>query len=65
MLDQAERLAPRDPLVWQYRANVAYLKGDRAAAIAALQHGLDLDPGNALFQTNLRRLQADGAAPVH
>ena len=65
MLDQAERLAPRDPLVWQYRANVAYLKGDRAAAIAALQHGLALDPGNALFQTNLRRLQADGAAPVH
>src|SRR5262249_2638523 len=65
MLDEAGRLAPRDPLVWQYRANVAYLKGDRAAAIAALEHGLELDPGNALFQTNLRRLQADGAAPAH
>ena len=65
MLDEAERLAPRDPLVWQYRANVAYLKGDRAAAIAALEHGLELDPGNALFQTNLRRLQAGDAAAGH
>src|SRR5262249_10964730 len=56
MLDEAGRLAPRDALVWQYRANVAYLKGDRAGAIAALEHGLELDPGNALFQTNLHRL---------
>jgi tetratricopeptide (TPR) repeat protein len=65
MLDEAERLAPRDPLVWQYRAIVAYLKGDRTAAIAALEHGLELDPSNELFQTNLRRLQAGDPAAGH
>jgi predicted AlkP superfamily phosphohydrolase/phosphomutase/Flp pilus assembly protein TadD len=56
-LDEAERIAPRFALVYQYRANVAYLRGDRAAAIAALEKGLKLEPDNALFRENLKRLE--------
>ncbi len=56
-LDQAQALAPRLALIYQYRANVAYLAGDRAAAIAALKQGLKLDPDNALFRENLKRLE--------
>jgi len=56
-LSEAQALAPRLALLYQYRANVAYLKGDRPAAIAALRQGLKLDPGNALFQENIRRLE--------
>jgi predicted AlkP superfamily phosphohydrolase/phosphomutase len=56
-LDEAERLAPRLSLLYQYRSNVAYLMGDRAAAIAALQKGLALEPDNALFRENLKQLQ--------
>ena len=55
-LDEAERVAPRFALVYQYRANVAYLRGDRAGAIAALEKGLKLEPDNALFRENLKRL---------
>jgi tetratricopeptide (TPR) repeat protein len=61
-LDEADRLAPRDPLLSQYRSNVAYLKGDRAAAMAALRRGLELEPDNQLFRQNLRRLEQEGAA---
>jgi tetratricopeptide (TPR) repeat protein len=61
-LDEASRLAPRLPLVWQYRANVRYLAGDKAGAIAALEKGLQLDPSNVLFRENLRRLRE--AAPA-
>jgi tetratricopeptide (TPR) repeat protein len=56
-LDEAERIAPRYALVYQYRSNVAYLMGDRERAIAALKKALELEPDNALFQTNLRRLE--------
>jgi len=59
-LDEAERLAPRSALVWQYRANVDYLKGDRAGAIRALEKALALEPDNALFRANLERLRAGG-----
>jgi tetratricopeptide (TPR) repeat protein len=58
LLDQAERRAPRYALVYQYRANVAYLSGDRKAAMAALRKGLELEPDNALFRKNLERLEA-------
>ena len=57
MLDEAARIAPRYALVYQYRANVAYLMGDRAAAKAALRKGLQIEPDNALFKNNLRRLE--------
>jgi hypothetical protein len=40
---------------------VAYLRGDRAAAIAALRRAIELDPENPLFRTNLARLEADAA----
>ena len=31
--------------------------GDRAAAIAALERALELEPDNALFRENLKRLK--------
>jgi tetratricopeptide (TPR) repeat protein len=57
-LDEAERIAPRLALIQQYRANVAYLKGDKPAAIAALKKGIALEPDNALFRENLKRLES-------
>ncbi len=56
-LDEAEKVAPRYALVYQYRANVAFLMGDRARAIAALRRALEIEPDNALFRTNLQRLE--------
>jgi len=60
-LDESERAAPRLALVQQYRANVAFLMGDRDAAAAALRRALALEPDNALFQENLRRLDGPAA----
>jgi len=60
-LDEAQRIAPRFALVFQYRANVAYLMGDKAAAVEALEKGLEIEPDNALFKENLRRLKQPGA----
>ena len=62
-LDDAERLAPRSALVHHYRANVAFLMGDRAAAIAALEQALAIEPDNALFRENLARLRASAPQP--
>jgi len=56
-LAEAERIAPDVALIYQYRSNVAYLMGDRKAAMAALERGLKLEPDNALFKENLRRLR--------
>ena len=56
-LDEASRLAPRLALIYQYRANVAYLKGDTRAAMAALKKGLEIEPDNVLFRENLKNLQ--------
>lgn len=58
LLDEAESAAPEFALIHQYRSNVAYLMGDRTRAIAALRKGLQLEPGNALFAENLKRLLA-------
>jgi len=55
-LDEAERLAPHLALVYQYRSNVAFLRGDREAAAAALKKALEIEPDNELFRTNLERL---------
>jgi len=55
-LDEATALAPRLALMYQYRANVAFLMGDRAAAAAALRRALEIEPDNALYRTNLERL---------
>src|SRR5262249_32950836 len=45
--------------------NVAYLMGDRSAAVAALRKGLELEPDNALFRENLKRLeQANPSKPT-
>ena len=59
ILAEAARVAPRFALVQQYRANVAYLMGDKSTAVAALKRALELEPDNALYQENLRRLEKD------
>lgn len=56
-LDAAEQLAPNAALVHHYRANVAFLMGDRDRAAAALRRALEIEPDNALFRRNLERLQ--------
>ena len=56
-LAEAERIAPRYAIVYQYQSNVAYLMGDTPAAIRALEKALAIEPGNALFKTNLKRLK--------
>lgn len=61
-LDEAERVAPEIARVHQYRANVAYLMGDRARAKAALERALEIEPDNALFRANLERLQREPSA---
>ena len=60
-LDEAQRLAPGFALVYQYRSNVAFLEGDRALAIAALEQALELEPDNALYRITLERLQRTAA----
>lgn len=62
-LDEAERAAPNSALVYQYRANVAFLMGNRDAAAAALRRALEIDPENALYRLNLQRLQDTPPAP--
>jgi tetratricopeptide (TPR) repeat protein len=57
-LEDAERIAPRDALVHQYKANVAYLMGNRSAAIRALERALEIEPDNALYRANLERLRS-------
>lgn len=57
LLDEAEQTAPRYALVYQYRSNVAFLMGDRERAKAALRRALEIEPDNALFKTNLQRLE--------
>jgi tetratricopeptide (TPR) repeat protein len=61
-LDEAGRIAPLYALVYQYRSNVAFLKGDREAAIAALRKALEIEPDNALYRTNLHHLEQSAAA---
>jgi tetratricopeptide (TPR) repeat protein len=63
LLDKAEKIAPNYVIVHQYRANVAYLSGDRRGAIRALERALAIEPGNALYRANLARLkEAPGKA---
>ncbi len=61
LLDDAERIAPKSVLIQQYRSNVAYLMGDMAAAIKALEIAIELEPDNALFKANLNRLKERAA----
>jgi predicted AlkP superfamily phosphohydrolase/phosphomutase/Tfp pilus assembly protein PilF len=63
ILAEAARIAPRFALVQQYRANVAYLMGDKATAVASLKRALELEPDNALYRENLRRLENESPSP--
>jgi predicted AlkP superfamily phosphohydrolase/phosphomutase/Flp pilus assembly protein TadD len=62
-LDDAQRLAPNYALLYQYRANVAFLMGDRQAAAAALHKAMEIEPDNALFKSNLQRLEQNQTPP--
>jgi predicted AlkP superfamily phosphohydrolase/phosphomutase/Flp pilus assembly protein TadD len=67
-LEEAARIAPQYALVYQYRANVAFLMNDREQAVAALVKALELEPDNALYRQNLETLRRptgpDGASPA-
>ena len=63
LLAQALALAPEAAPVYHQMSNVAYLRGDLQAAVAALERALALDPGNALFRTNLDRLRRRQSPP--
>lgn len=58
LLMEAEELAPDAAVVLHYRANVAYLEGDREAAVRFLERALVLEPDNQLLRENLDRLLA-------
>ena len=60
-LAEAEGIAPRYVLVYQYQSNVAYLMGDRKAAKRALEKALAIEPDNALFRANLANLAREDA----
>jgi tetratricopeptide (TPR) repeat protein len=60
-LDEAARVAPGLARVYQYRSNVAFLMQDYPGAIAALRKALEIEPDNALFRTNLDRLEKQAA----
>ena len=55
-------MAPEYALIYSYRANVAFLRGDKPRAIAALQEALRLEPDTALYLQNLRHLQRSSKA---
>lgn len=58
LLDQAQKLAPDLPMIYDYRANIAYLAGDRKAAAAALGRLLELEPDNQRARANLVKLRS-------
>jgi Flp pilus assembly protein TadD/predicted AlkP superfamily pyrophosphatase or phosphodiesterase len=55
--NEAQKLTPDVAAVYQCRSNAAYLKGDRGLAEQALERALELEPDNALFRENLRKLR--------
>ncbi|MCB1054564.1 MAG: alkaline phosphatase family protein [Acidobacteria bacterium] len=60
LLEEAESLTPEAPVVYQYKSNVAFLRGDRQGAIEALEKALELAPDDARLRANLRRLKEKG-----
>lgn len=59
ILEQAEDASPPYVLTYVVRANVHYLKGKIQEAITALELAAAVEPDNALFAQNLRRLRAE------
>ncbi len=57
LLDRAEQSAPRLALLHQYRANVAFLMGDKEGARRALQKALEIEPDNELYKSNLEKVR--------
>jgi len=56
LLTSAASANASTPRVFQYLANVAVLEGDLFAAAAAEKEALRLEPGNAVFRSNLEHL---------
>jgi tetratricopeptide (TPR) repeat protein len=50
---------PGEPMPWLGRGNLAYARGDRAAAADAWLRAIELDPGNAAARNNLAELLLD------
>lgn len=57
LLREAEVIAPKYVLIYQYQSNVAYLMGNYGSSARALIKALEIEPDNALFQANLDRVQ--------
>ena len=53
LLDHAETMAPEYSLVFQYRSNVAYVMGDREAAIVARERAQAREPDPAVLRATL------------
>jgi hypothetical protein len=51
-------------VVFQNRANVAYLMGDHPGAVRALRRALALEPDNELFRRNLEQLERKAATSI-
>ena len=64
LIDRAEKIAPDFALVHQYRANVAFLKGDPEVAQASLERAVMLEPENPLFQRNLKAVKSGSQSPA-
>lgn len=62
-LKEAQALVPDAAVVYQYRANIAYLTGDTGAAIEYLRRAVELEPNNSLLQQNLHRLESREQTP--
>ena len=45
-LDTAERINPRQELIYEYRGTVYFKQGDAAKAAAEFRKGLAIDPAN-------------------
>ncbi len=57
LLDEATRTAPKLAPIWEQRGMVAYLRGRLTDAESDLARSLELDPGNAMVQKNLKAVR--------
>jgi tetratricopeptide (TPR) repeat protein len=55
---RASQLQPHLPGYFDTLAEVCHQSGDRAASLMAIKHALDLDPTNAYYKSQLRRIEA-------
>jgi uncharacterized protein HemY len=56
LLNRAEDLAPELATIHQHRSNVAFIRGDLAGALRAVDRALEIEPNNPLYQHNRQEL---------